>query len=50
MFMMVAYRYAAVLLGTVQSVHAWGALGHATVAYIAQHYVHQNTACWFVQT
>lgn len=48
--MMIVLNYAAVLLGTVQSVHAWGNLGHATVAYIAQNYVHPNTACWYVQT
>ncbi|CAG5152582.1 uncharacterized protein ALTATR162_LOCUS2831 [Alternaria atra] len=43
---MIVTKYAAVLLGTVQSVHAWGALGHATVAYIAQYYSLPNTACW----
>ncbi|KAH7349159.1 nuclease PA3 [Pyrenochaeta sp. MPI-SDFR-AT-0127] len=43
---MIVLRYAAVLLGTFHSVHAWGALGHATVAYIAQHYVRPNTMCW----
>jgi hypothetical protein len=47
--MMIVLKFAAVLLGTVQSVHAWGALGHATVAYIAQYYSLPNTACWYVQ-
>lgn len=26
--------------------HAWGSLGHQTVAYLAQHYVSQHTAQW----
>ncbi|KAK5800846.1 hypothetical protein VI817_003058 [Penicillium citrinum] len=26
--------------------HAWGALGHATVAYVAQHYVSPEAASW----
>lgn len=35
-------------LGAVNGVHAWGALGHATVAYVAQHYVSSDTASWWV--
>jgi hypothetical protein len=37
-----------VLLGlaTLQGVHAWGVLGHATVAYVAQNYVTAETAAW----
>ncbi|KAJ7465154.1 putative nuclease PA3 [Mycena latifolia] len=37
-----------VLLGlaTLQGVRAWGALGHATVAYVAQNYVSAETASW----
>lgn len=35
-------------LATLQGVRAWGALGHATVAYIAQNYVTDEVAAWFV--
>lgn len=37
-----------VLLGlaTAQSARAWGVLGHATVAYIAQNYVDSDVASW----
>jgi len=37
-----------VLLGlaTIQGARAWGVLGHATVAYIAQNYVSDATATW----
>ncbi|KAJ7893736.1 putative nuclease PA3, partial [Mycena olivaceomarginata] len=31
---------------TLQGVHAWGVLGHATVAYIAQNYLTADTASW----
>lgn len=33
-------------LVTLQGVHAWGVLGHATVAYIAQNYLTADTASW----
>ncbi|EME81772.1 uncharacterized protein MYCFIDRAFT_154437 [Pseudocercospora fijiensis CIRAD86] len=37
-----------ILLGSasLQNVHAWGSLGHQTIAYIAQHYVCDTTAAW----
>ena len=31
-----------------QGAHAWGVLGHATVAYIAQNYVTAATESWSV--
>ncbi|KAK7019964.1 S1/P1 nuclease [Favolaschia claudopus] len=33
-------------LATLHGAHAWGTLGHATVAYVAQHYVNAETASW----
>ncbi|KAH8657988.1 putative nuclease PA3 [Xylariales sp. PMI_506] len=33
-------------LATVQGARAWGVLGHATVAYIAQNYLETATASW----
>lgn len=33
-------------LAALQGVNAWGALGHATVAYVAQNYVTDATATW----
>lgn len=39
---------ALVTLGAVNGVNAWGALGHATVAYIAQNFVDSDTASWYV--
>ncbi|KAI3327995.1 putative nuclease PA3 [Xylariaceae sp. AK1471] len=33
-------------LAAIQGVRAWGSLGHATVAYIAQNYVSESTASW----
>ncbi|KAF8178211.1 nuclease s1 [Mycena galopus ATCC 62051] len=38
--------YALLGLATLQGVRAWGVLGHATVAYIAQNYVTSETAKW----
>ncbi|KAJ5464516.1 Nuclease PA3 [Penicillium daleae] len=35
-----------VTLGSLTGVNAWGVLGHATVAYIAQNYVSSSTASW----
>ncbi|KAJ5175679.1 uncharacterized protein N7482_001556 [Penicillium canariense] len=35
-----------VTLGSVGGANAWGALGHATVAYVAQNYVSASTAAW----
>lgn len=39
-------KLALVALGTVKGVAAWGVLGHATVAYVAQNYVSSDTASW----
>ncbi|KAH8805135.1 S1/P1 nuclease-domain-containing protein [Xylogone sp. PMI_703] len=33
-------------LAALQGVQAWGSLGHATIAYIAQHYLTADTATW----
>ncbi|KAJ7292214.1 putative nuclease PA3 [Mycena rebaudengoi] len=38
--------YVLLCLATLHGVHAWGVLGHATVAYIAQNYVTPETASW----
>ncbi|KAJ7230862.1 nuclease s1 [Mycena haematopus] len=38
--------YALLGLATLQGVSAWGVLGHATIAYIAQNYVTPQTASW----
>lgn len=35
-------------LAALQGVRAWGALGHATIAYIAQNYVTDEVASWYV--
>lgn len=35
-----------VSLAALQGVNAWGKLGHATVAYVAQHYLTPETASW----
>lgn len=35
-----------VTLAALQGVRAWGSLGHATVAYIAQNYVSDEVATW----
>ncbi|KAJ6164646.1 hypothetical protein N7470_003318 [Penicillium chermesinum] len=40
-------KVALVGLGSVSGVKAWGVLGHATVAYIAQNYVTSDTASWY---
>lgn len=37
-----------ITLATLQGVRAWGSLGHATIAYIAQNYVTDEVATWFV--
>lgn len=37
-----------VTLAALQGVHGWGVLGHATVAYVAQHYLTADTASWLV--
>lgn len=39
-------KVALVTLGVVNGANAWGALGHATVAYVAQHYVSSSTESW----
>ena len=39
-------KVALVALGSVRGVSAWGSLGHATVAYVAQNYVTSETASW----
>jgi hypothetical protein len=41
-------KLALVTSGVVNGANAWGVLGHATVAYIAQHYVSSDTASWYV--
>lgn len=33
-------------LSATKGAYAWGKLGHATVAYIAQHYLSSETASW----
>ncbi|KAJ9295513.1 hypothetical protein DTO271G3_5969 [Paecilomyces variotii] len=33
-------------LAATQGTHAWGVLGHATIAYIAQNYVNSEVASW----
>lgn len=35
-------------LAALQGVRAWGSLGHATIAYIAQNYVTDEVASWYV--
>lgn len=37
---------ATVLLSAARSVHAWGALGHRTVAVIAENYFTATTSAW----
>jgi hypothetical protein len=37
-----------VTLVALRGVHGWGVLGHATVAYVAQHYLTAETASWLV--
>ncbi|KAF4416302.1 putative nuclease S1 precursor [Fusarium austroafricanum] len=32
--------------GAIRAAHAWGILGHATVAYIAQHFLDDEVASW----
>ncbi|KAG4263745.1 hypothetical protein FPRO03_09021 [Fusarium proliferatum] len=32
--------------GAIPAVHGWGVLGHATVAYIAQHFLDDDVATW----
>ncbi|ETR99726.1 S1/P1 nuclease [Trichoderma reesei RUT C-30] len=39
-------KIALATLATLQGAHAWGVLGHATVAYVAQHYLNAATASW----
>ena len=45
-----ALKCATILLAAIQSVHAWGILGHATVGYIAQNYVSPSTKLWLVKS
>ncbi|KAK4548482.1 hypothetical protein LTR36_009392 [Oleoguttula mirabilis] len=40
------YSLALIALTAIPSTHAWGSLGHETVAYIAQHYVKAHTKSW----
>lgn len=40
------FRIALVAFMAMKGVSAWGALGHATVAYVAQHYISSSTASW----
>ncbi|KGO75766.1 S1/P1 nuclease [Penicillium italicum] len=39
-------RIAFVTFGVIHKANAWGALGHATVAYVAQHYMSSEAASW----
>ncbi|KAJ5668893.1 hypothetical protein N7462_009963 [Penicillium macrosclerotiorum] len=39
-------QIALVTFGAVSGVKAWGSLGHATVAYVAQNYLSSSTASW----
>ncbi|KAJ5518745.1 S1/P1 nuclease [Penicillium expansum] len=39
-------RVAFVTFGVIHGANAWGALGHATVAYVAQHYISSEAASW----
>ncbi|CAG8919260.1 unnamed protein product [Penicillium salamii] len=39
-------KFALAAVGFAHSASAWGSLGHATVAYIAQHYLSEGTASW----
>ncbi|CAI7642334.1 unnamed protein product [Penicillium bialowiezense] len=43
---MVALSKIAVAVGFAHGAHAWGVLGHATVAYVAQHYLSAGAASW----
>ncbi|KAJ5884958.1 hypothetical protein N7495_009468 [Penicillium taxi] len=36
----------ALIVSAIKGANAWGQLGHATVAYVAQHYVTPSTATW----
>lgn len=40
------YALALVAFAAARGAHAWGSLGHETVAYIAQHYVKSHTKTW----
>jgi len=40
------FKVAFVTFGLMSGANAWGALGHATVAYVAQNYVSADTATW----
>ncbi|CAI7646934.1 unnamed protein product [Penicillium glandicola] len=39
-------KVALVAFGVINGVNAWGVLGHATVAYVAQHYLCDEAASW----
>lgn len=39
-------RVALLTLGVAHGANAWGALGHAAVAYVAQNYVSSEAASW----
>jgi hypothetical protein len=39
-------KIAFVTFGAINGANAWGALGHATVAYVAQHYISSEAASW----
>lgn len=41
-----ATKFLVLSLAALPSAHAWGVLGHATVAYIAQNYLNSATASW----
>lgn len=39
-------KVAVISLGMISGANAWGSLGHATVAYVAQNYLTSDTASW----
>lgn len=39
-------KIAFVTFGFMSGANAWGSLGHATVAYVAQNYLSADTAAW----
>ncbi|EME85491.1 uncharacterized protein MYCFIDRAFT_150584 [Pseudocercospora fijiensis CIRAD86] len=40
------YSFILLALTSIPSTHAWGSLGHETIAYIASHYVQSHTKTW----
>lgn len=42
------FRISLLSFGFAHGANAWGVLGHATVAYVAQHYLSAGTTSWYV--